>query len=105
MGSGPDRHGGHFSFIQYTRIQIANLGVWDTLFKKGAHMTGYALLAMSCARGMGQVDKKSIITAWLLAVVYAARTSFTNPLYLTDIPAHLMLELTVWGLFSDYFYW
>jgi VanZ family protein len=56
--------------------KLPNLGVWDTLFKKGAHMTGYALLAMSCARGIGKADKKAIITAWLLAIMYAATDEF-----------------------------
>jgi VanZ family protein len=54
---------------------IPNYGFWDTIVKKGGHMTGYGLLAVSYWFGFGFDTKKGWL-AWLLAVVYAASDEF-----------------------------
>jgi VanZ family protein len=55
--------------------KIPNYGFWDTLVKKGGHMTGYGLLAGAYWYGFGFNQKKSWL-AWLLAVLYAATDEF-----------------------------
>jgi VanZ family protein len=51
--------------------RLPNYGFWDTLVKKGGHMTGYGLLAGAYWYGLG-FDRKKGWLAWLLAVLYAA---------------------------------
>ncbi len=43
------------------------LGLWDTILRKGAHMTEYALLALLLFRAIGQE-----LPAFLLGLAYAA---------------------------------
>jgi len=43
------------------------LGTWDTLLRKGAHMTEYAVLALLLARALGREAP-----AFALGVLYAA---------------------------------
>ena len=50
--------------------KIPSYGFWDTLVKKGGHMTGYGLLAGAYWYGLG-FDRKKSWLAWLLAVLYA----------------------------------
>jgi len=47
----------------------------DTIIKKGGHMIGYALLALSYWRAFDFSEEKRWI-AWLLAVVYAVTDEF-----------------------------
>ncbi len=54
---------------------LPNYGLWDTLVKKGGHMTGYGLLAASYWYGM-KFDARQGWLAWLLAVAYAATDEF-----------------------------
>jgi VanZ family protein len=54
---------------------IPNYGFWDTLVKKGGHMTGYALLAVSYWYGFNFKPGK-IWLAWLMALLYAASDEF-----------------------------
>ncbi len=44
-----------------------DLGVWDTILRKGAHMTEYALLALLLLRAVGRE-----LPAFLLGLAYAA---------------------------------
>jgi VanZ family protein len=55
--------------------KLPNYGFWDTLFKKGGHMTGYGLLAWAYWYGL-RFDRKKGWLAWLLAVLYAATDEF-----------------------------
>lgn len=55
--------------------EIPNYGFWDTLVKKGGHMTGYGLLAGAYWYGLGFNRKKGWL-AWILAVLYAATDEF-----------------------------
>ena len=44
---------------------------WDRVIKKGSHMLGYGLLALSYLHGFGY-GKKYYRLVWLMAVFYAA---------------------------------
>lgn len=54
---------------------LPNYGVWDTLVKKGGHMTGYGLLAL-CYWYAFKLDPRKGWLAWLLALIYAASDEF-----------------------------
>jgi VanZ family protein len=43
------------------------LGTWDTVLRKGAHVTEYLVLGLLLARALGQE-----LPAWLAGVAYAA---------------------------------
>lgn len=50
--------------------------VWDTMVKKGGHMLGYALLAMSYAHGWAHTKRRplrraEVLGVWLAVVLYA----------------------------------
>jgi VanZ family protein len=49
----------------------SGLGVWDTILRKGAHMTEYAILAALLARALGRA-----LPAFALAVAYSASDEF-----------------------------
>src|SRR6476469_10351700 len=49
----------------------SGLGTWDTVLRKGAHMTEYAILAVLLVRATG-----SYAWAFALAVAYAASDEF-----------------------------
>jgi hypothetical protein len=58
---------------------IPGFGGWDTILKKGAHMTGYALLAMGYMRALTNTRNASrliFLLAILLAGLYAATDEF-----------------------------
>jgi VanZ family protein len=62
-----------FLFSNTPSEEIPNLGGWDRLVKKGGHMLGYALLALSLLRGLGrQTGWRSLGLALLAAALYAA---------------------------------
>jgi VanZ family protein len=48
-----------------------DLGIWDTILRKGAHMTEYAILAILLARAIGREAP-----AFLLAVAYSGTDEF-----------------------------
>lgn len=50
-------------------------GTWDTIVKKGGHMLGYGLLAVSYWYGWG-LKKRHWWMAFILAVVYALSDEF-----------------------------
>ena len=54
---------------------MPEFGGADTLLKKAGHMAGYALLAVSCLRGLAggrAVTRRLRILAILLSILYAA---------------------------------
>jgi VanZ family protein len=51
---------------------IVNFGSYDFLFKKGAHMAGYGMLALAFLRGLGYQRKNHILIVLLLVFLYAA---------------------------------
>jgi VanZ family protein len=55
---------------------MPGFGSWDTIVKKGGHMLGYALLALSYAHGLGLNKKHWWMLPWLLAILYAASDEF-----------------------------
>lgn len=64
-----------FLFSSTPSSDLPYYGFWDALVKKGGHMTGYALLALSYWYWLGFNPKKGWL-AWLLAVLYAASDEF-----------------------------
>jgi VanZ family protein len=58
---------------------IPGFGSWDTIVKKGAHMLGYALLAISYLYALAESRKANwfiFLLAILLAGLYAATDEF-----------------------------
>jgi VanZ family protein len=51
--------------------QMPNAGSWDTLFKKGGHMLGYALLGISIRYGVGETGRRAYLTALVGCLLYA----------------------------------
>lgn len=60
-----------FLFSSTPSSNLPDYGFWDMLVKKGGHVAGYALLALSYWYWM-RFDPKKVWLAWLLAVLYAA---------------------------------
>ncbi len=53
---------------------LPDAGAWDTLFKKGGHLLGYALLGAAYLRGLagsGRPSMREVGAAVLLAALYA----------------------------------
>jgi hypothetical protein len=58
---------------------IPAFGSWDTILKKGAHMTGYALLAVGYLHALGNPRKANrliFLLAIIMAALYAATDEF-----------------------------
>jgi len=60
-----------FLFSNTPSAEIPNLGGWDRLVKKGGHMLGYALLALTLLRGFGSAGWRNILFAFIGAALYA----------------------------------
>ena len=54
---------------------IPTFGVLDYLVKKGGHVLGYAVLALLLRRALGW-ERRRLVAAWLLAVLYAMTDEF-----------------------------
>jgi len=54
---------------------LPNYGIWDTLFKKGGHITGYALLAVCYWYAFNFEPGKTWFVV-LMALIYAAGDEF-----------------------------
>jgi hypothetical protein len=65
-----------FAFSSIPSEEMPNFGGMDFFVKKLAHMTGYALLALAFAWGIGLSTPGSLWKAWLLAVIYAITDEF-----------------------------
>jgi VanZ family protein len=58
---------------------LPNIGKLDILFKKGGHMTGYALLAAAYFHALNNgknITKKQFVMAIFLAALYASTDEF-----------------------------
>jgi hypothetical protein len=58
---------------------VLSFGVWDTILKKGAHIAGYALLAICYLHALnntGKINRFVSLIAILLAGLYAATDEF-----------------------------
>ena len=64
-----------FGFSSITGKEMPSFGLWDLIVKKGAHMLGYALLALSFWYAQG-FDRRRWWLALLLAVLYAVSDEF-----------------------------
>jgi VanZ family protein len=51
--------------------RLPSFGLVDTLVKKGGHFLGYALLGIANVFGFGKPSSRTILTAILLAFLYA----------------------------------
>lgn len=63
-----------FAFSSTPSTELPNLGWWDTLVKKGGHVTGYGLLALAYWFGLNRKEEPSnrpYLLAWVMAVLYA----------------------------------
>ncbi len=60
-----------FAFSATPGKNLPDLGLWDRLFKKGGHMAGYGMLAVSYWHALGWKPQRAWL-AWLLALLYAA---------------------------------
>jgi VanZ family protein len=59
-----------FVFSSRASAELPGFGIWDTIVKKGGHVFGYGLLALSYWRGLNlERDKRWL--AWVLAICYA----------------------------------
>jgi VanZ family protein len=59
--------------------ELPKFGVWDVFVKKGGHVIGYALLAVSYLRGLTggrSVNRRTLVLAIALSALYAASDEF-----------------------------
>ena len=64
-----------FYFSSQPSTELPNFGLLDYLFKKGGHVTIYAVLALSLWYALDwKLDRRAL--AWLIAIVYAATDEF-----------------------------
>ncbi|HET9915065.1 MAG TPA: VanZ family protein [Anaerolineales bacterium] len=59
-----------FIFSSRPSIELPDFGSWDYFVKKGGHMLGYALLALTYWRGLNPEPGKKRF-AWALTICYA----------------------------------
>jgi len=64
-----------FAFSSVPSQEMPSFGFWDTLVKKGGHMLGYGLLALTYWFALG-LDRKRWWLAFVLAVFYALSDEF-----------------------------
>jgi VanZ family protein len=64
-----------FLFSSQPSEKLPDLGWADRVFKKGGHVLGYGLLALSYWNGFSW-DRRKLPLAWLFAVLYAATDEF-----------------------------
>ena len=64
-----------FVFSSLPSNKLPSFSGADVIVKKGGHMLGYGLLALSYSYGSGR-DKKRWFLPWLLAVLYAITDEF-----------------------------
>jgi len=104
-----------FAFSSIPSYEMPNFAWADTLIKKGGHMLGYGLLALTylwSLRAERSEPKGSVAEAryaWLLTVLYACTDEF-HQLFVAGRHASLVdigidalgavIALSVWGWFS-----
>lgn len=93
-----------FWFSDQPKDAIMDFGTWDLLIKKGAHMLGYAGLAVAAYIATGRYW-----LAWLIAVLYAmsdefhqtfvpGRTGTPTDVLIDALGAAVGLAVLWWGL-------
>lgn len=70
-----------FLFSAKPSSELPNFDVADRIVKKGGHMVGYALLALSYWRALGFLPERHRV-AWCLAILYAV----TDELHQSFVP-------------------
>ena len=110
LGTGDSRYGCHLYCIRYSRIRFAEFGGWDFFVKKGAHMFGYAILAVSFFHAPEHHRDSRQSRFWkavCLAIIYAAsdewhqkftpgRTASVRDVMIDGVGACLGLALWCW---------
>jgi VanZ family protein len=56
--------------------KMPNVGTYDLLFKKGGHMSGYALLFLTIYHGLGEKEKSHLFLALVGCLMYALSDEF-----------------------------
>jgi VanZ family protein len=64
-----------FIFSSTPSQELPNFGFWDTLVKKGGHVLGYGMLALSFWFAFGW-DRRTVRLAFVLAALYAVTDEF-----------------------------
>jgi VanZ family protein len=64
-----------FVFSSQPGDNLPDFFSWDRVVKKGGHMMGYGLLALSYLHWL-RYDKKYYPLAWLISILYAATDEF-----------------------------
>ena len=64
-----------FGFSSVPSSEMPRFGFWDTLVRKGGHMLGYGLLALTYWYGL-RFDNRRVWLVLLLAVFYALTDEF-----------------------------
>lgn len=64
-----------FSFSSIPSREMPSFGFWDTLVKKGGHMFGYGMLALSFWYALGW-ERKRLWLALVLSLAYAISDEF-----------------------------
>ncbi len=64
-----------FALSSRTAGELPDFGSWDYAVKKTGHILGYGLLGLACWRGL-RMDRRRLLSAWVLAVIYAASDEF-----------------------------
>jgi VanZ family protein len=66
---------GIFLLSSTPSTELPDFGFWDTLVKKGGHVLGYGLLALSFWFAFGW-DRRKVPLAFVLAALYAVTDEF-----------------------------
>jgi VanZ family protein len=66
---------GIFTLSSFSSAELPDFGFWDTLIKKGGHVLGYSILALSFWYALGWEREKALL-AFLLAAGYALSDEF-----------------------------
>jgi VanZ family protein len=69
-----------FAFSSVPSEEMPNFGLVDFLVKKGGHVLGYGLLALTYLYGLrggsGQITSRRLFVAWFLTILYSATDEF-----------------------------
>lgn len=77
--------------------QIPNIGQWDWLVKKGAHFSGYALLALAVIRGGQFTKKRDLFWVLVFCGLYAASDEFHQAFVSGRNPSLIDVAIDVLG--------
>ncbi len=97
-----------FAFSATPGKDLPNFNWADILVKKGGHMLGYGLLALSYLRGLrgkSDNDRRTSILAWGLAVLYAVTDEFHQSFVLGRHPSAMDVVIDGIGAAVLLFVW